>query len=73
MKIHFEHKSTVFELERKPMPEDHFRAVCKLAGGTVGGLVLLGLVRMVGTCGIGWAVGALVLVGIYRIVPKFDD
>lgn len=73
MKITWKHGDRSIEFEHQPMPEDHFRAVCKLAGGTVGGLVLLGLVRMVGTWGIGWAVGALVLAGLYKIVPKFDD
>lgn len=73
MKIHFEHKSTVFDLERKPMPEDHFQAVCKLAGATIGGAVLVTIVHMVGVWGIGWTVGALVLAGLYKIVPKFDD
>ena len=67
MKIHFEHKSTVFELERKPMPEDHFRAVCKLAGATIGGLTLVALVHMVGVRAVAWALGALALVGLGRL------
>lgn len=73
MKIHFEHKSTVFELERKPMPEDHFRAVCKLAGAVIGGLVLVALVHMTGLMAAVLEVVALLLLSLYKMIPKFDD
>lgn len=73
MKIHFEHKSTVFDLERKPMPPERFTALCKLAGAVIGGLLLVALVRMVGVLAIVLEVVALLLVGLYKIIPKFDD
>lgn len=73
MKIHFEHKSTVLDLKRKPMSEDHFQAVCKLAGAAIGGLTLVVLVHMVGVMAIVLEVVALLLVGLYKIIPKFDD
>lgn len=73
MKITWKHGGRSVEFEHQPMPPERFTALCKLAGASIGGLVLLGLVRMVGTWGIGWTVGALVLAGLYRIIPKFDD
>ena len=70
MKIHFEHKSTVFELERKPMPDDHFRAVCKLAGAVIG---VVALVHMTGLMAAVLEVVALLLLSLYKMIPKFDD
>ena len=46
MRIRFEHNGTVFEYERKPMPEGRFKAVCGIAAaGVYAGMV--------------WAVAAL--------------
>ena len=67
MKIHFEHKSTVFEFERQPMSPERFNALCKLARAAIGGGVLLGAGGLVGIWAIVWAVGALVRVGLYRL------
>ena len=55
-------------IEREPMPPERFEAVVKLAGLAIGGIVLLGLTRMVGMWAIGGAVAALVAVGIYRLL-----
>lgn len=46
MRIRLEHNGTVFEYERRPMPERRFKALCALAAA--GGYV-----------GIVWAVAAL--------------
>lgn len=46
MKIRLEHNGTVFEFERRPMPEKRFKALCALAAaGIYAGMV--------------WAVAAL--------------
>lgn len=60
------------EVERDPMPPERFKAVCKLVGAAIGGVVLLGAIHMVGAWAIVWAVGALALTGIYRIISKLD-
>ena len=40
MKIRLEHNGTVFEFERKPMPEHHFKTLCLLAAaGVYAGMV----------------------------------
>lgn len=70
MKIHFEHKSTVFEFEQPPMTQERFAVLCKLAGGAIAGGVLVALVYMEGIWPIVWAVGALVLVGLYRMMVE---
>ena len=46
MRIRLEHNGTVFEFERRPMPEGRFKALCVLAAaGVYAGMV--------------WAVAAL--------------
>lgn len=67
MKIHFEHKSAVFEYEHHPMPEGRFRALCSLALAAIAGGVFLGAVAMCGVWAIVWAVGALTLYGLYQM------
>lgn len=67
MKITWKHGDRSLEFQRQPMPPERFAALCKLAGGAIGGGVLLGLVHMLGVWGIVWAVAALVLVGIYKL------
>ena len=48
MKIRLEHHGTVFEYERKPMPEGRFKALCGLAAAGV----YAGMVRAVASlCG----------------------
>ena len=64
MKITWKHGDRTIEFEHQPMPPERFTVFCKLAGAVTGGLVLVALVRMVGTWAIAWAVGALVLVGL---------
>ena len=40
MRIRLEHNGTVFEFERKPMPEGRFRALCgRAAAGMYAGMV----------------------------------
>ncbi len=56
------------ELEREPMPPERFKAVCKLAGATIGGVLLLVAIRMVGMWAVAWAVGVLVAVGLYKLI-----
>jgi len=59
------------QVERDPMPPERFTALCRLAGDAIGGIVLLGAVRMVGAWVFPWAVGALVAVGLYKIIQSF--
>lgn len=68
MKIHFEHKSTVFEVESQPMPPERFTAVCGLIGAVIGGGVLLGLVYLLGLFGLIWSLVGLVAAGGYRLI-----
>lgn len=70
MKIHLEYNGTVFELERRPMPESRFRALCILALAAIAGGVLLGLVHMVGAWAIAGALGALGMVGVYKAIQN---
>lgn len=57
-------------IEREPMPTKRFKAVCMLTGATIGGAVLLGVVRAVGFGGFVWAVGAFVATGIYNLAKN---
>jgi len=59
------------EAERDPMPQERFQALCKLAGAAIGGIVLLGAVRMIGAWAVAWAVGALLLAGLYKLIRSF--
>ncbi len=59
------------EVDRDPMPPERFTALCKLAGGAIGGLSLLLAVRMVGVWALPWAAGALLLVGLYKLIRSF--
>lgn len=68
MKVVWKHGDRSFEIERAPMPPERFSALTKLAGAAIGGLVLVALVRMVGTWAIAWAVGAMVLVGFGKLI-----
>ncbi len=56
------------QVERDPMPPERFTALCKLAGAAIGGVVLLGAVRMIGVWAVAWAVGALVAVGLFKVI-----
>ena len=64
MKITWKHGDRSIEFEHTPMPPERFAALCKLAGAVIGGVVLLGAVRMVGLAAIVAAVGCLILVGL---------
>ena len=67
MKITWKHGDRSIEFECKPIPAGRFRALCKLAGGVIGGVVLLVTVRMVGLSAVVAAVVALLLVGLGRL------
>ena len=67
MKIRLEHNGMALDIEREPVPLERFRALCKLAGAAIGGVVLVALVHMVGVWAVAWAVGALVAVGLYKV------
>lgn len=68
MRIHFEHNGNVFDFERQPMEISRFAILCQLAGTTVGGVVLVALVHMLGLWGLVWSLAGLVLVGVYRLI-----
>lgn len=52
MRIRLEHNGTVFECERRPMPEGRFKALCALAAaGVYAGMVW----AVAALCG-GWGV-----------------
>lgn len=68
MKIVWKHGGRTIEFERQPMPPERFAAVCKLAGAVIGGLVLVALVRMVGTWAIAWAAGVGLAVGFGKLM-----
>lgn len=67
MKIKLRHGDSCFEFERHPMPPERFAALCKLAGGAIGGVVLLVGVHMVGTWAIGGALVAMLFYGFYHL------
>ena len=60
------------EVEREPMPESRFRALCTMLLAAIAGGVLLSAIHMVGIWAIVWSVGALALVGIYKVISKLD-
>jgi len=70
MKIRLEHNGTILEVERRPMPESRFRALCALGFAAIAGGVLLGLVHMVGAWAIAGALGALGMVGVYKAIQN---
>ena len=64
MRIRLEHNGTVFEYERRPMPEGRFKALCALAAAGV----YAGMVWAVATlCG-GWGVAAIALVTVFVVM-----
>ena len=68
MKIHFEHGKTSVTLERQPMPEGRFQALCSLGLAAIAGGVFLGAVALAGFWAIPWSVLALLLVGAYKLI-----
>lgn len=70
MKIRFEVDGRVFEYQREPMSPERFSIVCKLVGAAIGGVVLLGAIRLAGFWAIPWAVGAMVAVGVYKLLVQ---
>lgn len=52
MKIRLEHNGTVFEFERKPMPEGRFRALCLLAAGGIYAGMAIGIAKLCGIWGL---------------------
>ncbi len=64
MRIRLEHNGTVFEYERRPMPEHRFKALCLLAGGGL----YVGLVAAVAAlCG-GWGVLMVAVVTLFVVM-----
>ena len=64
MRIRLEHNGTVFEYERRPMPEGRFKALCALAAaGVYAGMVW----AVAALCG-GWGVSALALVTLFVVM-----
>ena len=52
MKIRLEHNGTVFEFERKPMPEHHFKTLCLLAAAGVYAGMAIGIAKLCGIWGL---------------------
>ena len=64
MRIRLEHNGTVFEYERKPMPEGRFKALCALAAaGVYAGMVWAVAVL----CG-GWGVLMVAAVTLFVVM-----
>ena len=64
MRIRLEHNGTVFEYERRPMPEGRFKALCALAAaGVYAGMVL----AVAALCG-GWGVAAIMVVTLFVVM-----
>lgn len=64
MRIRLEHNGTVFEFERRPMPEGHFKALCALAAaGVYAGMVL----AVAALCG-GWGVLMVAVVTLFVVM-----
>lgn len=68
MRVTWKHGDRSIKFERQPMPPERFAVLCKLAGAAIGGLVLVALVRMVGTWAIVWAVGVVLIVGFGKLL-----
>ena len=64
MKIRLEHNGTVFEFERRPMPEGRFKALCVLAAaGVYAGMVW----AVAALCG-GWGVLMVAVVTLFVVM-----
>lgn len=64
MRIRLEHNGTVFEFERRPMPEGRFKALCVLAAaGVYAGMVW----AVAALCG-GWGVVAIMVVTLFVVM-----
>ena len=64
MRIRLEHNGTVFEFERRPMPEGRFKALCALAAaGVYAGMVL----AVAALCG-GWGVLMVAVVTLFVVM-----
>lgn len=64
MRIRLEHNGTVFEYERRPMPERRFKALCVLAAaGVYAGMVW----AVAALCG-GWGVLMVAVVTLFVVM-----
>ena len=64
MRIRLEHNGTVFEFERRPMPEGRFKALCVLAAaGAYAGMVW----AVAALCG-GWGVLMVAVVTLFVVM-----
>lgn len=71
MKFRFDLETKVFEYEREPMSKERFNVLCKLAGFSIGGAVLLAAIHMAGIWALVWGMGALAAVGLYKLIKSF--
>lgn len=63
MRIRLEYHGTVFEYERRPLPEGRFRALCALAAAGVYAGMVWAVAALCGTVGVGVvATGTLLVV-----------
>ncbi len=70
MKVRLERNGIVFEYEKAPLPPERFRAVCRLAGVLIAGVVFLTALRLVGVAAVFGALGALLMVGLYNLAKE---
>lgn len=64
MRIRFEHNGTVFEYERKPMPEGRFKAVCGIAAAGVYAGMVWAVAALCGVPGLVTVLAWTVVVGL---------
>lgn len=62
MKLRLERNGTVFEYEKKPMPEGRFKALCGIVAGAMGISILKVIASSCGAFGV-ISVGIIVLLG----------
>lgn len=65
MRVRLEKDGTVFEFERRPMPERRFQTLCLLGALGLYGGMMVGVAALCGIPGVGvLAVSTLLIVGI---------
>ena len=64
MRIRLEHNGTVFEFERRPLPEGRFKALCALAAAGVYAWMVWAVVAL---CG-GWGVLMVAAVTLFVVI-----
>ena len=66
MKIRFEHNGTIFEYERKPLPESRFKALCAVAEAGIYAGIVVAAMKMCGVFGLLLAAA----LGMVLVIPK---